>query len=267
MDTRVFERFKTLIYDKSGITLGPQKAALVSARVGKRMRALGIEDVKDYLGYVMEDQTGAELIQLLDAISTNVTSFYREPVHYDVLAKALQQWRSQGQRKFRLWCAASSTGEEPYCLAMTGLEALGAEADYRILATDISTRVLQAAREGAYASQKMTPVPRPLLQKYFDLERAGSAQHYVVRDSLRRVLSFCRLNLSQPPFPMKGPFDCVFCRNVMIYFDNRVRGALISDIERLLRPGGYLMIGHSESLAGISTRLENVQPAVYRKPV
>lgn len=266
MDTRVFERFKTLIYDKSGITLGPQKEALVSARVGKRMRALGIQDVKAYLDFVIDDQSGAELVHLLDAISTNVTSFYREPVHYDVLAKLLAQWRSEGQTKFRLWCAASSTGEEPYCLAMTGLEALGPDADYRILATDISTRVLHTAREGAYPHAKMHPVPRPLLQKYFELDRSAG-QHYVARDALRRVLSFCRLNLSQPPFPMKGPLDAVFCRNVMIYFDNRVRGALIRDVERLLRPGGYLMIGHSESLAGITTRLENVQPAVYRKPL
>lgn len=266
MDARVFERFKTLIYDKSGITLGPQKEALVSARVGKRMRTLGIQDVKEYLHFVIDDRTGAELVHLLDAISTNVTSFYREPAHYEVLAKELLHWRSKGQRKFRIWCAASSTGEEPYCLAMTGLEALGTDVDFRILATDISTRVLQTARQGAYEAAKVAPIPRPLLQKYFDLDRSGGTERYVAREVLQRVVSFCRLNLSQPPFPMKGPLDAVFCRNVMIYFDNKVRSALIKDVERLLRPGGCLMIGHSESLAGVPTTLDNIQPAVYRKP-
>lgn len=265
MDTRVYERFKALIYEQSGITLGPQKVALVNARVGKRMRALGLDDPAAYLRHVESDPTGNELVQLLDAISTNVTSFYREPAHFTLLAGLLGQWRAAGQRRFRIWCAASSSGEEPYCLAITALEALGANADVRILATDISTRVLQTAKRGFYEAAKVGPVPQPALQKYFIPRESGGRRGFEAQDALKRVLSFCRLNLSQPPFPMRGPFDAIFCRNVMIYFDLPTRAALVREAERLLRPGGYLMVGHSETLAGTNSGLANEQPAVYKK--
>jgi chemotaxis protein methyltransferase CheR len=267
MDARVFEGFKALIYAQSGITLGPQKVALVNARVGKRMRALNLDSPAEYLRLVENDRSGGELILLLDAISTNVTSFYRESVHFNVLSDLLARWRAGGQRRFRIWCAASSSGEEPYCLAMTGLEALGPSPDLRILATDISTRVLQAAKRGFYEDNKIAPVPKPLLQKYFTPHHDGPRRGHIAQDALKRVLSFCRLNLSQPPFPMRGPFDVVFCRNVMIYFDLPTRTALIREIERLLRPGGYLMIGHSETLTGTQSGLVNEQPAVYKKRV
>jgi chemotaxis protein methyltransferase CheR len=265
MDERTFQNFRTLIYEKSGITLGPQKVALVTARVGKRMRTLGLEDYQDYLERVRLDSTGGELVQLLDAISTNVTSFYREAVHFEILASHLQQWMASGQTRFRVWCAASSTGEEPYCLAMTCLEALqGCRGlDLRILATDISTRVLERARRGEYSEDRTGPVPRPLLQRYFTKFRVGTESGYRANDSLRRVLTFNRLNLAETPYPMKGPFDVIFCRNVMIYFDTAVRTNLVREAHRLLKPGGCLMIGHSESLTGLSVPFKPAQPAVY----
>lgn len=265
MKPRTFDQFKDLVYQKSGITLGPQKVALVSARIAKRMRALGLHTHEDYFRFVVDDESTGELVHLLDSISTNVTSFYREPVHFEILASLVRDWRIQSQPRFRIWCAASSTGEEPYTLAMTVLEALGgSHPDFRLLATDISTRVLETARQGVYGAAKVEPVPRPLLQKYFRKLGGGPEADYQVNDDLKRIVSFNRLNLSEPPFPMKGPFDVVFCRNVMIYFDNEVRRRLVLEISRLLKPGGYLMIGHSESLSGIISPMTLVQPAVYR---
>lgn len=266
MNKKTFDKFKDLVYEKSGITLGPQKVALVTARVSKRMRALDIVDHDEYLQYVMRDQTANELIHLLDSISTNVTSFYREPAHYDLLAKLIEQWKIAEKPRFRIWCAASSTGEEPYCLAITALEALGRpHPDFRILATDISTRVLEQAVRGQYSNAKMEPVPVALRQKYFTKVGSGDNAMYTARDELKRIISFNRLNLAAPPFPMKGPMDVVFCRNVMIYFDTAVRTRLLQEIHRLLKPGGYLMIGHSESLAGINVPMKAVQPAVYQR--
>ncbi len=266
MDQRTFEQFQKLVYEKSGISLGPQKVALVAARVGKRMRALNIEDYEAYLAFVKQDEKGNELVQLLDAISTNVTSFYREAAHFDLLADLLAEWRKQGQSRFRIWCAASSTGEEPYCLAMTALEAFqGGNVDLKILATDISTRVLDIARKGAYPANKTERIPERLLVKYFHPPARGGEAVYTVKPELRRLISFNRINLSTPPFPMKGPMDVVFCRNVMIYFDHVVRTRLVMEIHRLLRPGGYLMVGHSESLTGLNAPFKSMQPAVYKK--
>lgn len=266
MQQHIFEQFKQLVYDTSGITLGPQKVALVNARVSRRMRSLGIEDHAHYLNYVAQDESATELVLLLDSISTNVTSFFREPAHYDVLRNLIAEWDIARQPRFRIWCAASSTGEEPYCLAMTTLEALGGRhPDFRILATDISTAVLQRARTGTYTAATMEPVPERLRKKYFRPSGQGKDMTYTVTESLRNTISFNRLNLSAPPFPMKGPMDVVFCRNVMIYFDLTVRTRLVQEIIRLLKPGGYLMIGHSESLTGIDVPLRTIQPAVYQK--
>lgn len=267
MDKKVFDSFRRIVYEKSGIALGDHKEALVSARVGKRMRALGVVEFRDYLRILDEDATGNELVQLIDAISTNVTSFYREPVHFDFLAKQFAHWREQGQQRFRFWSAACSTGEEPYTIAMTLLEAArGNPGDVRILATDISTKVLEKCREGVYAAQKMEGVPAELRKRYFEQHRSnGSSETYAARQSLKSLITFTRLNLSTPPFPMKGPMDCVFCRNVMIYFDNEVRRRLLAEIHRLLKPGGFLMVGHAESLTGLVSTFEIVAPSIYVK--
>jgi chemotaxis protein methyltransferase CheR len=260
---REFDALRALIYARSGITLGEHKLALVVARVGKRMRELGISTHAEYLEHV-ERGGPEEVVRLLDVISTNVTSFFREPVHFEVLEAALRRWTAAGQRRFRLWSAACSSGEEPYTMAMTLLEAADGQAlDVRILATDISTVVLDQAIAGVYRKDKVAPVPPQLRQRY--LEPAcpdGSA--LAVTTALRRLVVFRRLNLSQP-LPMHGPLDVIFLRNAMIYFDQPVRQRLVRECHRLLRPGGYLLVGHAENLTGLAHGFSAERPSVYVK--
>lgn len=267
MDSKTFDKFRELVYAKSGIALGPHKASLVSARVARRMRALGMTGHNDYLDAILRDETGGELVHFLDAISTNVTSFFREADHFEFLKEVLRRWQAEGQTRFRIWCAAASTGEEPYTLAMTALESLGAGVrDLRILATDISTRVLGVCMEGTYAQSKTETIPPALLSRYFTRFQEGGDSFYSANDELRKVLTFRRLNLAAPPYPMKGPMDVIFCRNVMIYFDEGLRGRLAQEAKRLLRPGGYFVVGHSESLVGSAREFRVIRPSVYQKP-
>jgi chemotaxis protein methyltransferase CheR len=266
MAPETFDRFRRLVYEKSGIALGPGKEALVSARVGKRVRALRLPNPHAYLRYVMADETGEELIHLIDAISTNVTSFFREPAHFEFLEHAVAEWLAHGPRPLRFWSAASSTGEESYSLAMSVLEAVGRpDADVRILATDISTRVLEKCRAGSYSQERVQSVPPALRERYLERCREHGENRYVVKPAIRKMITFVRLNLAEAPFPMRGPFDAVFCRNVMIYFDNQVRTRLLAEIHRLLKPGGYLFVGHAESLAGMMSLLNTVKPSIYMK--
>ena len=273
MEARTFNKFRQLVYEKSGITLGPGKETLVSARVGKRMRALSMDDHGAYLRHVLDDPTGGELVHLIDAISTNVTSFFRESNHFDLVGRLLSEWIAQGQRRFRFWCAASSTGEEPYSLAITLLETMAPsqgrlghqDVEVKILATDISTRVLEKCRCGQYGQDKLQTMPPTLRDRYFDRVRESQEPRYVAKPVLKKLITFSRINLATPPFPMQGPFDVVFCRNVMIYFDNAIRSNLIHDIYRLLKPGGYLLVGHAESLTGMMSDFQIVQPSTYVK--
>jgi chemotaxis protein methyltransferase CheR len=267
MDAAVFRQLKQIAYDKAGIELRPGKESLVSARVNKRLRALGLESYREYMKVLDGGRNETELIQFLDVISTNFTNFYRERVHFEVLDKHLKDLASHDQRRFRIWCAAASSGEEPYTLAITVREALaGVQADAKILATDISTRVLMQAVRGMYPKKTVEPVPASLRKKYFDVrsDEAGESI-FIVRDPLRELLAFKRLNLNETPYPMRGPLDAIFVRNVMIYFDDPMRQKVIDQMERLLAPGGLLFIGHSETLTTIKTSLKTQQVSVYRK--
>ncbi len=265
LDDKTFEKFVELIYERAGICLGPHKRALVSSRLGKRMRKLGISRYSVYYDYIRDDPGNDELVELLDAISTNVTHFYREPRHFDILKEILKTWESQGQSSFRIWCAAASTGEEPYTIAITMAESLQSTWDAKILATDISQNVLRVARVGKYEKDRIEKIPRQMLLRYFDRCQDKDKVVYQVKEVLKRMITFTWLNLSSPPFPMQGPLDVVFCRNVMIYFDNDVRRRLLQEIYRLLKPGGYLMVGHAESLSGMLSNFKSVEPSVYMK--
>ena len=267
MDQTVFEQFCSIVYEKSGIAINANKVALVTARVGKRMRELGLKDDREYLNRVLDDPDGEEIVHLLDVISTNVTSFFRENAHFDFFAETISQWYSQGQRKFRFWCAAASTGEEPYSIAMTLLNKIGTRAaDIKILATDISTRALARCAEGVYSKQKLSGVPQAFMDRFFKVNHEGKESVFEVKNELRNIIAFTRLNLSKPPFPMQGPMDAIFCRNVMIYFDNFVRKNLLAECYRLLKPDGFLFVGHAESLTGLLSGFKSVLPSVYVKP-
>ncbi len=257
------DRFRELVYEVSGIHLGANKEALVSTRISKRMRVLNLSTPEAYLAHVEQNNDG-EVVQLIDAIATNVTSFFREADHFAFLSEVCRQWHAGGQRRFRLWSAASSSGEEPYSIAMTMLDTVGTECDTRILATDISTKILNQAVEGVYDARRVAGCSRDLVMRHFQKDVNG-AVHFSVRSAVRQLCTFRLLNLARPPFPMRGPLDVVFCRNVMIYFDNRVRTALLREIHRLLKPGGYLLVGHAESMTGLDHEFRAVRPSIYRK--
>lgn len=268
MRPAVFRALCDVAYAQAGIKLTDEKLALVSARVGKRLRALNLQSEEQYLE-VLRRNDGHELVEFLDVISTNFTSFFREPAHFDRLTAELGAALARGQSTFRVWCAASSSGEEPYTIALVLEELFGSRGlDWKVLATDISTRVLAMAKRGRYREQQLKTVRRDYLARHFTrvVDPGDDEAHYDVSPQLKQHLTFARLNLAQPPYPMRGPFDAVLCRNVMIYFDAPVRQALVSELERLVRPGGLVFVGHAETLSGLSTGLEVVVPSVYRKP-
>ena len=265
MDPATFRRITAIIYRKAGIVLNEQKEALVVARIGKRMRRLGITRFRDYLRLLEESPDHEEPVEMLNAISTNVTQFFREPRHFEHLAGWLAQWRQEGRSRLRFWCAAASSGEEAYSMAMVVRENLPGDCDVRILATDLSTRALAEAREGVYAAREMKAVPEELVRRYFVREEGDAGAHYRVGPALAGMITFARLNLAQTPYVMRGPFDVIFCRNVMIYFDDKVRRRLLDECWRLLHCDGYLVVGSAESLAGLPTDFKNVAPSVYAK--
>ncbi len=265
IDPKTLENIRELVYEKSGIKLDRSKESLIRARIGKRMRSMGVSDHREYLKMVIEDNSGQEIIHLLNAISTNVTSFFRGIDHFEFLAKLMEEWVSDGQIRFRIWSAACSSGEEPYSMGMSILHTVNNSIDCKILATDISTGVLQKAQEGIYNSEKVNHIPKLLKNKYLEKIDGSEDAVYKVKNFLKDIIVFRRLNLSKTPFPMRGPMDVVFCRNVMIYFDINTRKQLIHEIYRLLKPHGYLFVGHAESLIGLATGFRAIRPSVYIK--
>ncbi len=271
LDPRLFEQFSQLVYAQCGIRLHDGKKALLQARLNKRLRATGIMSYKDYYQHITSDDHSSEMIHFLDSVSTNLTYFFRESQHFDYLEEValpelLERKRKSGNHRLRVWSAGCSTGEEPYGLAMCILSSLDdpRKWDFRILATDISTRVLEIAARGIYPSEKVKKVPPQLRQLYFNKRgNRDSETEYEVTDHLKSTISFRRLNLNDS-YPFKGPFDCIFCRNVMIYFDKKTQEVLVGRLATYLSPGGYLFVGHSESLTGLKHPLSYVRPAVYQ---
>ncbi len=267
MNGNTFSKFRDLIHAHSGIDLAPGKEALVSSRLAKRIRDLGLSSEMEYFDYLAADQSLNELTRLIDLMSTNVTHFLREFEHFELIGEMLRELWKNGPVPVKFWSAACSSGQEPYTLAMIVHEAAkAAKVDPRlvkILATDISTQILRQAEEGVYSTREVEHVPPEWLKRYFQKESSGSG--YSVADSIRSLITFRRINLSKSPFPMQGPFDAILCRNVMIYFDKEVRSKIVGEAYRLLRPEGYLLVGHSENLSGIDTPFRSTRPTVYRK--
>lgn len=260
------DRIVRLVYERSGITLHQGKRALVVARLHKLLKAGGFRSFSQYVRHVETDHTGHQLSVLLDAITTNHTSFFREDEHFRFLVERVVPPIAADGRPVRLWCAACSTGQEPVSLAVTLMQALP-EAHHgrvRLLASDISTRALKTASAGVYPMKVAAGVPPSLLKSYFERGLGADEGKVRVRAQVRRVIEYRRVNLIEIE-NLNETFDVVFCRNVMIYFDKAVQQRVVSMIERHLAPGGYLFIAHSESLNGLSHELKWMAPAVYQR--
>jgi chemotaxis protein methyltransferase CheR len=270
-----FRQISDVVYRYCGINLHDGKMDLVRARMAKQLRVGGFRSTAEYLQRVRADDSGAELVSLIDAISTNLTSLFREPAHFRHLREKflpglLERKRRNGPFRIRAWSAGCSSGEEAYSLAMVLDDTLGdvAVCDTKILATDISTRMLQKARSGVYPQEQLRTVPHAMLNRYFVRQSEGTRarQHdYAVEPALRRLISFRRLNLMDQPWPFSGNFDFIFCRNVMIYFDQPTQERLVQRYWEKLESGGLLFTGHAESLAGVSHRFHHVEPTIYEK--
>jgi chemotaxis protein methyltransferase CheR len=246
-----FEFIATTLYEDAGIHLPATKASLVYSRLTKRLRLLGLESFKDYCALVGSSAGAEERTQMIAALTTNVTRFFREPHHFDHLRAKLVAPRAsaiRGGARLRIWSAGCSSGQEPYSIALTILSQMPdvRSFDVKILATDINPHVLETARRGIYPAEEVAGVP--LDQRRAWMEAAGNGT-MKLDDAVRGLVNFKKLNL-MGAWPMRGPFDAVFCRNVLIYFDEKTQTRLLNRVTSLLRPGGYLYLGHSERLVG-----------------
>ena len=270
MPNSLFQQYSRLVYEQCGINLHDGKKALLQARLNKRLRVTGISSYKEYYEYITSGANSGEFVNFLDSISTNLTFFFRENQHFDFMSKValpklIEEKRKERSTKIRIWSAGCSTGEEPYSLAMCVLSQLpdNTKWDFRILATDISTRVLETASQGVYSEEKVQKVPSALRRYFRKVGREDGNPGFQIAPDVKRLVTFHRLNLKEP-YPFKGPFDFIFCRNVMIYFDKRTQEELVNKMACFLGSGGYFCVGHSESLTGLRHKLSYVQPAIYR---
>lgn len=265
-----FGRLRDLIQQRFGINLTEQKRSLLVGRLQKLMRQLNLQTFASYYDYLCNDKTESALSELVNLISTNHTYFNREKDHFDYFSRTalpavIEKLKRENRKDLRIWCAGCSSGEEPYTLLMLMMEYLGSDYnnwDAGILATDISDRALSIARRGVYATDRVMQLPDNLSRKYFKPAGAGDM---AVIDKIKSEATFRRFNLMNTTFPFKKPFQMIFCRNVMIYFDQPTREALVSRYHQFTEPGGYLFIGHSETLGRSQTLYRYLQPALYQK--
>ncbi len=271
LSDRDFRHISALVYERCGIDLHEGKKQLVHARLGKWLRQTGFKDFSGYYKFLTEGDTGYELVCMLDSICTNTTSFFREEKHFDFLKQVVfpsyvSGKNGGGLRRLRFWSAGCSSEEEPYSLAIWLSEYLGKSPgfDVKILATDISTKVLAKAKGGVYDGQRLARMPQFFLRKYFQRGCGSQEGSFRVKRSLRDMISFKRFNLMEP-FQFKETFNLILSRNVMIYFDKDTQQELINRFYDCIADGGYLLLGHCESLIGIEHGFRYIEPSVYQK--
>lgn len=264
-----FDFIARLIRQLAGIALARHKTEMVYARLSRRLRELGLADFDAYCGLLDSPEGAGEVGFLVNALTTNLTSFFRERHHFDHLARtalpeAITRRMDGGPARLRLWSAGCSSGQEPYTIAMVVATTVPdlRHWDARILATDIDTHMVETARRGTYPSDTAADIPAALRERFTRRERGGASIH--MGEEIRRLVAFKPLNLLEP-WPMKGPFDAIFCRNVLIYFDRVGRTQVIEGFARMLRPDGHLYLGHSESLYGLSALFRPTGPTTYRR--
>jgi chemotaxis protein methyltransferase CheR len=268
-----FHRLKEFIESELGIRMPPAKKVMLESRLQKRLRALEMSSYEEYLRFVFADGSSeTELLHMIDSVTTNKTEFFRESDHFDYLLETvLPQYQpngTQARRPLQVWSAASSTGEEPYTLAMV-LEEFRREHsgfEYQVLGTDISTSVLERGRRAIYPEDRVAPVPEELKRRYLLRSKDRSARLVRIKPELRRRVEFQRLNLMSPRYGLNTKFEVIFCRNVIIYFERPNQLKLLRKLYDYMTPGGYLFLGHSETMTGMDLPLYSVAPTVYRKP-
>lgn len=275
LSLRDFKRIADLIGGEVGIKLPPAKRLMIEGRLRKRVRALGLSGLEAYSAYLFQgDGLRAERPHLINAVTTNKTDFFREPEHFEVLEQRLvpallELRRSERQPLLKIWSAASSTGAEAYTLAMVLADLVAQRHDFRfaILGTDISTSVLEQGERAVYPTELVAPVPPAKQQRYLMHARKPSVRPEVrIVPELRRLVQFARLNLMDASYPFDRDVDVIFLRNVLIYFDKADQEKVIIRLVEHLRPGGYLILGHSESMIGTAVTMRQVAPAVFQKP-
>lgn len=261
-----FDFLRKISNQHSGILVPDDKFDMFYSRLSKRVRLLGFTRFKQYCDY-LQHHPEQEFTEFINAVTTNLTSFFREKHHFDYLAETVLPEllkKNQAQRQIKVWSAGCSTGEEPYSLAMTLLENVPSGWDVKILATDLDTNVLATAAEGIYALERVTSIGEQRLKRWFQKGVGTQSRKARARADLRRIIHFKQLNLMQD-WPMQGVFDVIFCRNVLIYFDRDTKARLVNRYAGLLRQGGHLFIGHSESLHQIDVPFMLVGHTIYRK--
>jgi chemotaxis protein methyltransferase CheR len=264
-----FNSLRTLVKNVSGITLAESKRELVYGRLSRRLRVLGMESFAAYRALLASERGQSEMGEFTNAVTTNLTSFFRENHHFEFLRSQFLQPLAKNpvaSRRLRIWCSAASTGEEPYSIAMTVADAIPewTHWDIKILATDLDTNVLEQCRAASYKEERIAALPASRLEKYFTRTGSGTALRYTVKPELARMISFRQLNLMHP-LPIKGPLDVIFCRNVIIYFDKDTQRELFKRMAPLQRPGSLMFLGHSESLFKVSDAWELIGKTVYRR--
>jgi chemotaxis protein methyltransferase CheR len=267
LSAREFQAISALMYRISGVNLTEGKEGLVESRLAPRLRRLELSSYQEYLSHMARDSTQQELTTFVDLLTTNKTDFFREPQHFAYLKReVLPRLRARGGDA-RFWSAACSSGEEPYTLAMLIAEEWAAPAapQARILATDLSTRVLERASAAEYDETQLGDVDRSRVARHMEPVAGVTPARYRMKAPLRDMVQVARLNLVRPTWPMKGPFDVILCRNVMIYFDAATQERLVNRFWDLLAPGGSLLVGHSESLTSLRHQFTYVQPATYTR--
>jgi len=271
LSDKLFSRFSAFIASEVGIKMPPSKRTMLQCRLQKRMRVLGIISYEDYYEYIFDHSDRKEVFHFIDVVTTNKTDFFREPRHFEILTTSvlpalLDTGSQSANRQIKIWSAACSTGEEPYTLAIVVSEFLRHHrgVQYTILATDISTRVLKEARNGIYTEDEVKPIPSLLRPRYLLRSKDKAKRQVRIVPELRSRIHFSRLNLLED-YSLNEKMDIIFCRNVLIYFDRDDQKKVLNRLCMHLKEGGYLFIGHSETLAGFSSELEQLVPTVYRK--
>ena len=241
-----FDRVQALIYKRAGISLHDGKHAMVYSRLSRRLRDTGYQSFKDYLAW-LESTDGPEWQECINALTTNLTSFFRERHHFEIFADLLKS--KPATPHWRVWCSAASTGEEPYSIVMTALDALGPRANFSLMASDIDSKVLATASNGVYRLESLKGVDAQQTQKYFLRGKGANSGMVRVKPELRQKIEFLMVNLIRDDWPFKEPFDAVFCRNVMIYFDAQTQRSVLERIHRVMKPGALLFVGHAENFS------------------